>query len=173
MKIQLEKIFLILATLLTYYVYIYIFSNNIVKNTLDNFTLSYFLAFISLIGFISIYFSIFIVTFLLGILWGNKVSLGTYFNEFYKTLYFELLFHVFAISILLLNLDELKSIKTTNELSHFSQLDLIDLSYYVFNSAFAIYLISILKDVFALQFIKALLIVIVPLVLYFSYKLLF
>jgi hypothetical protein len=171
MKRSYEQIILIFLTIVTYYIYMYLFTNSIVEFNTNTNRITYLLTALSLLGFVSIIFAFFISTYMLGIYFGIKLSIVSYFNEIYKALYFELVFYIFSVIILLLNFDEISRFENKSDLENFSQLKVVNLSHYIFNTTMFIYSIDIIKNVFQLSIYKSIIVVIIPLSLYFFFKL--
>jgi hypothetical protein len=153
--------------------FVYLYSYNLISNNFDRPSLHYLFIGISLFGFISVIIGLFVLTFLLGRFIGENITLNEYFENYYKILYFPIILNFLSIILIFLNIDELKSYTTVEEVKKFSQIKFMRISEFVIYTVAMIYLIEIISESFKISLTKAFGTIILPLIFFILFKYIF
>jgi hypothetical protein len=164
------KYFISILCFVSHAIYVYLYSYNLISNHFDRPSLLYLFIGISLFGFISVIVGLFIVTFLLGRFIGESITLEEYFGQYYKILYFPIFLNLLSIILILLNLEELKSYTTAEDVKNFSQIRFMRISEFIIYTGAIIYLIEIISESFKISLTKAFGTILLPLIFFILFK---
>lgn len=164
------KYFISILCLVSHAIYVYLYSYNLISNNFDRPSLLYLFIGISLFGFISVIGGLFIITFLLGKFIGESITLKEYFEQYYKVLYFPIFLNLLSITLIFINLDELKSYTTVEDVKKFSQIKFMRISEFVIYTGAIISLIDIISESFKISLSKAFGTILLPLIFFILFK---